>query len=94
MASRPQATIQKGTQWNELVYRSFEEICHFSGRARRTEYWMFTLFNLIAAIILMAIDGALGSTPIIYSIYMLAVLLLSLAVTIRRLHDTDRSGWW
>ena len=66
----------------------------FSGRARRTEYWMFTLFNLIAAIILMVIDGALGSTPILYSIYMLAVLLPSLAVTIRRLHDTDRSGWW
>ena len=66
----------------------------FSGRARRTEYWMFTLFNLIAAVILMAIDGALGSAPILYSIYMLAVLLPSLAVTIRRLHDTDRSGWW
>ena len=66
----------------------------FSGRARRAEYWMFTLFNLIAAVILMAVDGALGSTPILYSIYMLAVLLPSLAVTIRRLHDTDRSGWW
>ncbi len=42
----------------------------FSGRARRAEYWMFSLFNLIAAVILMTVDGVLGSTPILYSIYM------------------------
>ncbi len=66
----------------------------FSGRARRTEYWMFSLFNFIALILLAVIDGVLGTTPLLYLVYALGVLLPSLAVTIRRLHDTNRSGWW
>lgn len=66
----------------------------FSGRARRQEYWMFTLFNLIAAIILMIVDFALGTYPLLTAIYGLAVLLPGLGVTVRRLHDTGRSGWW
>lgn len=72
----------------------------FSGRARRKEYWMFTLFNIIAAVIAMVLDNVLGLTfegigygPI-YALYGLAVFLPGLAVSIRRLHDTDRSGWW
>ncbi|MEO6155645.1 MAG: DUF805 domain-containing protein [Thermomonas sp.] len=72
----------------------------FSGRARRKEYWMFTLFNIIAAVIAMILDNVLGLNfqgmgygPI-YALYGLAVLLPGLAVSIRRLHDTDRSGWW
>ncbi|MFD9482025.1 MULTISPECIES: DUF805 domain-containing protein [Streptomyces] len=66
----------------------------FSGRARRQEYWMFFLFNMAAAIILMILDGVLGTSPVLYSIYVLAVLLPNLGVTIRRLHDTGKSGWW
>ena len=66
----------------------------FSGRARRTEYWMFSLFNFIALILLAGIDGVLGTTPLFYLVYALGVLLPSLAVSIRRLHDTNRSGWW
>ncbi len=66
----------------------------FSGRARRTEYWMFVLFSVIASIILQVLDGVLGLTPMLAGIYSLAVLLPSLAVAIRRLHDTNRSGWW
>lgn len=66
----------------------------FSGRARRKEYWMFTLFNIIAACIAMVIDGVLGGTGIVTIIYVLATLLPSLAVTVRRLHDTGRSAWW
>lgn len=72
----------------------------FSGRARRKEYWMFTLFNLIAFVIAMVLDNMLGLNfegigygPI-YSLYALAVFLPGVAVSIRRLHDTDRSGWW
>lgn len=65
----------------------------FSGRARRTEYWVFALINLVISMILSAIDTALslGFLGIIYS---LLVLLPGLAVTVRRLHDTGRSGWW
>lgn len=65
----------------------------FSGRARRKEYWMFTLINIIISIILGVIDGMLG-TAIIGMIYSLAVLIPCIAVSIRRLHDTGRSGWW
>ncbi|MER6250369.1 DUF805 domain-containing protein [Streptomyces sp. NPDC001584] len=66
----------------------------FSGRARRQEYWMFFLFNLAAAVILTILDGVLGTSPVLYSIYVVAVLLPSLGVAVRRLHDTGKSGWW
>jgi uncharacterized membrane protein YhaH (DUF805 family) len=72
----------------------------FSGRARRKEYWMFFLFNLIIGIILLAIDKMTGSINettgmgILETIYSLAVLIPAIAVAVRRLHDTDRSGWW
>ncbi|WP_037607564.1 DUF805 domain-containing protein [Streptacidiphilus rugosus] len=65
----------------------------FSGRARRQEFWMFFLFNAIIEAVLYAVDSAIGS-PILVGIYGLAVLLPYLAVAIRRLHDTGRSGWW
>ncbi|MEB4783404.1 DUF805 domain-containing protein [Paenibacillus jamilae] len=66
----------------------------FQGRARRTEYWMFVLFSVIASFIVGLIDGLLGLTPILTLIYSLAVLLPSLGVLARRLHDTGKSGWW
>jgi uncharacterized membrane protein YhaH (DUF805 family) len=65
----------------------------FSGRAPRSEYWMFTLFNLIAGVLLMII-GAVIHFPLLYVIYCLAVLVPTLAVASRRLHDTDRSAAW
>ena len=65
----------------------------FSGRARRQEYWMFALFTAIVAVVLVVLGLAIDS-QIPYMIYMLAVLVPSLAVTVRRLHDTGRSGWW
>ena len=65
----------------------------FDGRARRTEYWMFFLFNFIAAVVLMAIGGIIH-TQALYYLYALGVFLPSIAVGIRRLHDTGRSGWW
>ena len=66
----------------------------FSGRARRAEYWYFLLFNLIVVIVLSIIDAAAGTNPLLTGIYTLAVLLPSIGVAIRRLHDTGRSGWW
>ncbi len=70
----------------------------FTGRAQRAEYWYFVLFNLIIIFVLGFIDGLLGTGGayggVLGGIYMLAVLLPSIAVGIRRLHDTDRSGWW
>jgi uncharacterized membrane protein YhaH (DUF805 family) len=66
----------------------------FSGRARRQEYWMFTLFSAIISTVLLIVDAVLGSMGLITMVYALGVFLPSLAVTVRRLHDTDRSGWW
>jgi len=66
----------------------------FTGRARRTEYWMFVLFNVIIACVLGFIESLLGMPGIISGLYSLAVLIPSLAVGARRLHDTNRTGWW
>ena len=71
----------------------------FSGRARRKEYWMFALFNIIFTLIAMALDSILGTTAgmlpygVFYFIYVLAVLIPGLAVAVRRLHDVGKSGW-
>ncbi|MCX3395266.1 DUF805 domain-containing protein [Citrobacter amalonaticus] len=67
----------------------------FSGRARRKEYWMFALINMIICAVLNVIQAVIGmETPYISIIYSLGILLPSIAVAIRRLHDTERSGWW
>lgn len=66
----------------------------FTGRARRKEYWMFFLFNILIAIGLGIIEAVLGIPGILGMIYALAVLVPGIAITVRRLHDTGRSGWW
>jgi uncharacterized membrane protein YhaH (DUF805 family) len=72
----------------------------FGGRARRQEYWYFVLFNIIATIILAVIDGVTGTYDpetgmgVLGVIYALGVLIPSIAVSFRRLHDTGRSAWW
>ena len=71
----------------------------FSGRARRQEYWMFVLSNVIIVVFLGIIDGMAdsdseGSRSTLTTLYVLATLIPFLAVGVRRLHDTGRSGWW
>jgi uncharacterized membrane protein YhaH (DUF805 family) len=68
----------------------------FSGRARRKEYWYFVLFNFIITFVLGFIEAfASGNNySVVSTLYGLAVLLPTLAVAVRRLHDTGRSGWW
>jgi len=65
----------------------------FNGRARRQEYWMFILFNIIFSIATMVIDSVIGTYGAINGIYALAVFLPGLAVGVRRLHDIGKSGW-
>lgn len=91
----------------QSVKSVFSKYATFTGRASRSEYWYFTLFNTIAIVALVIIstvigaaaggsDGALGGLLvgyILYAVYGLGVLLPSLAVTVRRLHDTNNSGW-
>ena len=65
----------------------------FKGRSRRSEYWYFSLFMMIFLIVAAVIDGMLWETPILYFVVALAALVPGLAVAVRRLHDTGRSGW-
>lgn len=76
-----------------------ENYANFSGRARRKEYWMFMLFNLIVCLtlfFLMALfEGSIFAYIFlfIYCIYVLALIVPSMALIARRMHDTNRSGW-
>jgi uncharacterized membrane protein YhaH (DUF805 family) len=65
----------------------------FNGRARRKEYWYFTLFHMIVAFILGFIGGLLHF-PMLGNIYVIAVLLPAIGVSIRRMHDVGKSGWF
>ncbi len=82
--------------WYLKVLKQYAD---FSGRARRKEYWMFILFNIIFSAVAMFLDNVLrltiGELPYgVFSIlYGIAVLIPSLAVTVRRLHDVGKSGW-
>lgn len=77
--------------WYLAVLKKYTQ---FSGRAHRTEYWTFFLVSLGISIVLSIVEGILGSPGLLGAIYSLAVLLPSLAVSVRRLHDIGRSGWW
>ena len=72
----------------------------FDGRSGKKEYWYFSLFSFIIIVVLSVIDMMTGTFNVtvglglLSGIYTLAVLIPSIAVSVRRLHDTDRSGWW
>jgi uncharacterized membrane protein YhaH (DUF805 family) len=79
--------------------KCFKKYAEFSGRARRKEYWMFFLFNILAMVALAFVEGVLGIAPesdssVLVGIYQLAILVPSIAVGVRRMHDTNHSGWW
>lgn len=66
----------------------------FSGRARRKEYWMFVLWNFIIGFIIGLLSTFIEALLLLYWLYLLAILIPSVAVAVRRLHDTNHSGWW
>jgi uncharacterized membrane protein YhaH (DUF805 family) len=77
----------------------FNKYVDFNGRARRSEFWWWVLFTFLVGIVASIIDAILGTrsssgTGLIEGLTNLALLLPSLAVGARRLHDTGRSGWW
>ncbi|UWQ04265.1 DUF805 domain-containing protein [Aliiroseovarius crassostreae] len=79
------------------VKTCFSKYVTFEGRAARSEYWWFTLFNVAGQIFLGIVDvTVLGMTEItpLSSLFALALFLPGISVTVRRLHDKDRSGWW
>ena len=84
----------------EAVRTVFGKYADFNGRARRQEYWWFTLFSLIISLVLNILTRAMAGSSlamifaVIAMIYGLGVLIPSIAVGVRRLHDMDKSGWW
>ena len=70
-----------------------ENYANFSGRARRKEYWMFTLIQMVVLIGVMILDTVFGTSPVVYIIAVLAHIIPGIAVSVRRLHDVGKSGW-
>lgn len=66
----------------------------FNGRARRKEYWMFFLFNIIISIVLGVVDGVVFGKELLGNVYSILVLVPGLAVGVRRMHDVGKSGWF
>ena len=85
--------------FGEAIASGFRKYVTFSGRSVRSEYWYWVLFTLILAIVTGILDGAVfpdsetGGGPI-STISSIVILLPSIAVGVRRLHDIDRTGWW
>ena len=94
-----------------LMLQPLRKYATFSGRARRKEYWLFSIFVTLASALLFTLGKPTGdwanpnveqvslgfeneTVALVLGIFLLLMLLPSLAVTIRRLHDTNRSGWW
>jgi len=94
-------TLEPGSPFD--IYKSVltKKYADFTGRARRAEYWWFVLINFVVMFSLLVLtiilsgsnDSLTGLGGIIYAVYALGVILPSLAVTVRRLHDTGKSGW-
>jgi uncharacterized membrane protein YhaH (DUF805 family) len=80
--------------FTDAISDGFSKYVTFTGRSSRSAYWWWYLFGVLAVVAGLIIDVALGTTPIFYGLIALGLLLPNLAVTVRRLHDTGRSGWW
>jgi uncharacterized membrane protein YhaH (DUF805 family) len=77
-----------GTGFFAAVRSGFERYSDFRGRSTRSEYWWWQLFTVVLALLVGDLESGLGA------LLVLVLLVPSLAVSVRRLHDTDRSGWW
>lgn len=78
-------------EWYLKVIR--DNYANFSGRARRSEYWYFMLFNIVILILLTSLTEITELFSYLCLLYIFAIIIPLLAVTVRRLHDTGRSGW-
>jgi uncharacterized membrane protein YhaH (DUF805 family) len=82
--------------FGEAISTCFSKYATFAGRAARPEYWYWVLFTVIASLIFGAIEFRVSSEggQALDAIFSIATFIPSIAVSARRLHDTDRSGWW
>ena len=80
--------------FSEAVKSGFDHYATFSGRASRPAYWWWVLFVIVVSIVASMIDAAIGTWGVFTGLAGLALLLPNISVSIRRLHDTNRTGWW
>ena len=81
--------------FSQAIRSGFANYINFNGRAVRSEFWWWQLFTLLVAFAAGMVDGALNlNADVISDLWALAILLPTLAVSVRRLHDIDMSGWW
>jgi uncharacterized membrane protein YhaH (DUF805 family) len=90
---------QRGEAAMAFYLEGWKRYFEFSGRSRRSAFWFFVLFNVIIGICANVLDNILGTvfpsgTGALGTLYGLAALIPGLSVSVRRLHDTGRSGWW
>lgn len=78
----------------DYYLEAFRKYAVFDGRARRKEFWFFALFNLIVSLIIKSVEEPMGMTGMLSGVYVLATFIPVIALSVRRLHDTGRSGWW
>jgi uncharacterized membrane protein YhaH (DUF805 family) len=84
-------------QFQDAIRAGFRNYVTFSGRASRSEYWYWVLFGFLVAVVSGILDYAIfpySETGPLQSITSLLLFLPGLAISVRRLHDIDRTGWW
>ena len=81
---------------SESIRRAFTNYANFDGRATVPEYWWFALANVVGQLVLTFLAGALASVflNLVLIVFLLVMFIPSITVGVRRLHDTDRTGWW
>lgn len=80
--------------FSEAIKSVFSQYATFTGRASRSEYWYFTLFNLIVYIGSIILSAVIPLILMLYMVFSIAVIIPGIAVGVRRLHDIGKSGWW
>jgi Predicted membrane protein len=87
--------MSQNISFAEAVKSCFNKYADFNGRSPRAEYWYFALFNVAVVMVLAVLGAIIGKLFMyVYYAYVLAILVPSIAVSIRRMHDIGRSGWW
>ena len=87
--------MSQNISFAEAVKSCFNKYADFNGRSPRAEYWYFALFNVAVVMVLAVLGAIIGKLFMyVYYTYVLAILVPSIAVSIRRMHDIGRSGWW
>jgi uncharacterized membrane protein YhaH (DUF805 family) len=80
--------------FGQAISAGFVKYVNFRDRACRSEFWYWTLFNIIAGSVAAIIDLMLNDEQLVSGLFALVTIIPSFAIAVRRLHDLDRAGWW